>query len=170
MDTRARSSLAGGLVLILLGVAFLVAQVMPEQFAWLNPERNWPLIIIGVGLLLLIIGLLTGAPAMAVPACIVGGIGGILYVQNATGNWESWSYAWTLIPGFVGVGVMLSGLLSGQGSKAIQEGGGSILVSLVLFAIFGSLFGAADFAIPIWPVMLIAVGVIMLIRAIVRSR
>jgi hypothetical protein len=170
MDTRARSSLAGGLALILLGVVFLIAQVMPEQFAWLDPEKNWPLIIIGVGVLLFVIGLLSGAPAMAVPACIVGGIGGILYVQNATDNWASWSYAWTLIPGFVGVGVLLSGLLSGRGSKAIQEGGGSILVSMVLFAIFGSLFGAADFVIPIWPIMLIAVGVIMLIRAIVRPR
>ena len=170
MDTRARSSLAGGLALILLGVVFLIAQVMPEQFTWLNPERNWPLIVIGVGLLLFIIGLLTGAPAMAVPACIVGGIGGILYFQNATGNWESWSYAWTLIPGFVGVGVVLSGLLSGRSGKALQEGGGSILVSMVLFAIFGSIFGAADFAIPVWPIMLIAVGVIMLIRTIVRSR
>jgi hypothetical protein len=170
MDTRARSSLAGGLALILLGVVFLIAQIMPEQFAWLNPERNWPLIVIGVGLLLLLIGLLTGAPAMAVPACIVGGIGGILYVQNATQNWGSWSYVWTLIPGFVGVGVMLSGLLSGRGTKAIQEGGGSILVSLILFAIFGSLFGAADFVIPIWPVLLIAVGVITLIRAVIRSR
>lgn len=170
MDTRARSSLAGGLALILLGVVFLIAQVMPEQFTWLNPEKNWPLIVIGVGLLLFIIGLLTSAPAMAVPACIVGGIGGILYFQNATGNWESWSYTWTLIPGFVGVGVLLSGLLSGRGGKAIQEGGGSILVSMVLFAIFGSIFGAADFILPIWPIMLIAVGVILLIRAIVRPR
>jgi hypothetical protein len=110
MDRRRRSSLAAGLVLILLGAWFLVAQWVPGLQTWFS----WPLTIVGVGVLLLIIGLLTRVPAMAVPACIVGGIGGLLYWQNATGNWESWAYAWTLIPGFVGVGIVLSGLLGGE--------------------------------------------------------
>ena len=42
--------------------------------------------------------LLTGQPGMLVPACIVGGIGGMLYWQNLTGDWASWSYSWSLIP------------------------------------------------------------------------
>ena len=64
---------------------------------------SWPLIVVAVGAGLLVLGLLVGAPEMAIPAVIVGGIGGILYYQNLSGNWASWSYLWTLIPGFSGL-------------------------------------------------------------------
>jgi hypothetical protein len=169
MDLKRRTNLAAGLVLILIGGAFLVAQLVPDAFAWLAPATSWPLFIIGLGVLLLLIGLLTGVPAMAVPACIVGGIGGLLYWQNATDNWASWAYVWTLIPGFVGIGVILSGLFSGQPRKAIRDGGGSILVSLVLFTIFGFFFGRDAFQGILWPILLIALGAVVLIRTIFRS-
>jgi hypothetical protein len=170
MNMKMRSNIAGGLVLILIGAAFLLAQLRPGLFDWLDPAQNWPLIIIGVGVLLLVIGLLTGVPAMAVPASIVGGVGGLLYWQNITGNWESWAYAWALIPGFVGVGIVISGLLSGQARQALRDGGRTILVSLVLLAIFGSFLGPRDFAAPVWPILLIAAGVIFLLQAILRPR
>jgi len=166
MDRRRRSSLAAGLVLILLGAWFLAIQWVPELQAWFS----WPLIIVGVGVLLLIVGLLTGVPAMAVPACIVGGIGGLLYWQNATGNWQSWAYVWTLIPGFVGVGIVLSGLLGGETRRSVRGGGRLILISLVLFAVFGSFFGALGLVGPYWPVLLIVLGVLALARSLFRSR
>jgi hypothetical protein len=169
MDLKRRTNLAAGLVLILIGGVFLVGQLVPDAFAWLDSANSWPLFIIGLGVLLLVIGLLTGVPAMAVPACIVGGIGGLLYWQNATGNWASWAYVWTLIPGFVGIGIVLSGLFSGQPRKAIREGGGSIFVSLVLFTIFGFFFGRDAFQGILWPIMLIALGAVVLIRTIFRS-
>ena len=161
-----RSSLAAGLVLILLGALFLVIQLVPELEAWFS----WPWIIIGVGIFLLVIGLLTGVPAMAVPACIVGGIGGLLCWQNATGNWESWAYAWALIPGFVGVGIVLSGLLGGETRQAIRGGGWLIMISLMLFAVFGSFFGALGLAGDYWPVLLIFLGLLILGRSLFRSR
>jgi hypothetical protein len=107
---------------------------------------------------------------MAVPACIVGGIGGLLYYQNASGNWDSWAYAWALIPGFVGVGVILSGLLAGRGRQALIEGGGTVLVSLVLFAVFGSFLGGGDFPPLVWPILLIGAGVLLLLRTLLPSR
>jgi hypothetical protein len=131
---------------------------------------SWPLTIVGVGVLLLAIGLLTGVPAMAAPACIVGGIGGLLYWQNATENRESWAYAWTLIPGFVGVGIVLSGLLGGEIRQSVSGGGWLILISLVLFTIFGSFFGALGFVGDYWPVLLILLGLLVLIRPLFRSR
>ena len=166
MDRRRGSSLAAGLVLILLGAWFLVAQWVPGLQIWFS----WPLTIVGLGVLLLIIGLLTRVPAMAVPACIVGGIGGLLYWQNATGNWESWAYAWTLIPGFVGVGIVLSGLLGGESRQSVSGGGWLILISLVLFTIFGSFFGALGIVGDYWPVLLILLGLLILIRSLFRSR
>jgi len=161
-----KSSLVVGLVLILLGAWFLVVQLVPGLQIWFS----WPLIVVSVGVFLLLLGLLTGAPGLAVPACIVGGIGGLLYWQNATGNWESWSYMWTLIPGFVGVGVVLSGMLGRDGLQAMRGGGSLILISLVLFAIFGSVFGAPGMVGDYWPVLLIALGLLMLGRSLFRSR
>jgi len=166
MNRKRRSNLTAGLVLILLGAWFLVAQLVPGLQAWIS----WPWIIMGVGGVLMMIGLLTGVPGLAVPACIVGGIGGLLYWQNTTGNWESWAYAWTLIPGFVGVGIVLSGLLSGETRRAVRGGGWLILISLVLFTIFGSFFGALGLAGPYWPVLLIVLGLLLLVRPLFRSR
>jgi len=166
MDSKRRSSLAGGLVLILLGALFLAVQWVPGLQLWFS----WPLIIIGIGVLLLIVGLLTGVPAMAMPACIVGGIGGLLYWQNATGNWESWAYVWTLIPGFVGVGMVLSGLLGGDTRQTVRGGGWLILISLVLFAVFASFFGALGLVGSYWPVLLIGLGLLLLAQSLFRSR
>lgn len=89
------------------------------------------MIIIFVALGLFVIGLLTGEPDMAIPACIVGGIGGILYFQ-AIGvlTWQSWAYMWTLIPGFVGLGLLIAGLLNWK-RKQIGEGLESLLTSAV---------------------------------------
>lgn len=166
MARRTRSSVIGGTLLILLGLFFLVLQMMPEQMAWLRLEVSWPLIVVGVGLFLLIFGLLVGAPGMAVPACVVGGIGALLYWQNATGNWDSWSYVWSLIPGFVGIGVILNGLLGGEKLRDSLEGGfWLILISLVMFAIFGSFLGGLTLFGSYWPVLLIVLGLVVLVRS-----
>jgi hypothetical protein len=166
MHRRRRSSLAGGLLLILLGTLFLVVQQVPELQLWFS----WPWIIIGVGGFLLVLGLVIGEPSMAIPACIVGGIGGILYWQEITGNWDSWAYAWTLIPGFVGVGIVLSGLLGGEFRQSVRGGGWLIIISLVLFAVFGSFFGGLGLLGPYWPVLLIMLGLLVLIRPLFRPR
>ncbi len=166
MDRRRRSSLAGGILLILLGVAFLAFQVLPGVRHWFS----WPWIIIGVGVLMLLVSLLTAVPALAIPACIVSGIGGLFYWQSVTGNWESWSYAWALIPGFVGVGILLSNLLSGKVRQAVRDGGGLILTSLILFVVFASLLGGVNLLGPYWPVILILLGLWGLVRPLFRSR
>jgi len=169
MEKRTRSSVIGGTLLILLGVFFLIYQIMPEQMRWLRMDMSWPMIIVGVGLFLLVFGLLVGAPGMAVPACVVGGIGGLLYWQNATGNWESWSYAWALIPGFVGVGVILTALLGGGKIRDALEGGfWLILISMVMFAIFGSFLGGLTLLGNYWPALLILLGVIVLVKNVLK--
>lgn len=169
MEQRNRTNLAAGLLLILVGGVFLAAQIAPGLFTWFQPELNWPLFVVGAGFVLLVIGLLANEPGMAVPACIVGGVGGLLYWQNLTKRWETWSYAWALIPGFVGVGVILSGILSGQTAQSFREGGRAILVSLVLFVVFGTIMGG-QFTGFVWPSILIAAGVILLIGNLLRGR
>jgi hypothetical protein len=171
MESRTRRSIASGTLLILLGLLFLAYQFMPERFSWLQINMSWPLIIIGVGFFLLVLGLLVGAPGMAVPASILGGIGGLLYWQNATGQWETWSYVWALIPGFVGVGIILSGLLGGGKLRASFESGAMLVfISLVLFAIFGTFLGGLQLFGNYWPVLLILLGLIILVRSFFPRR
>jgi hypothetical protein len=168
MNTSQRSGLAGGLILIVLGLIFLSFQWLPGMWDWAT-EATWPLIIVGIGIVLLVIGLIARAPGLAVPACIVGGIGLLLYWQNATGNWESWAYAWTLIPGFVGVGTMLMGVIEGKG-ETIRAGIWLIIISLILFAIFASFLGGPVSLGKYWPVLLILLGVILLVRYLTGGR
>jgi hypothetical protein len=152
-------------LLILLGIGFLVVQFLPGWTGWFS----WPMLIVGVGVFLLLLGIFNREPGMAIPACIVGGIGGLMYWQNATGNWDSWSYAWTLIPGFAGIGTILSGILSGDGSQ-VRGGLWPLVISLILFAAFGSFFGAMGFLGRYWPVLLIALGVLLLFESVFRRR
>lgn len=168
MNRRNRSNLIAGALLVLIGVFLLARQFVPSLQIWFN-VWSWPFYVIAVGVLLAIIGLLTGEPDMAVPACIVGGIGCILYWQNATGNWDSWTYAWTLIPGFVGVGQIISGLFGAPSKrwKMVKEGLSTLATSVVLFLIFGSFFGFSLLG-DYWPILLILVGLWTIVRALLR--
>ena len=169
MDKKQRSNLAGGIVLVLIGAWFLATQLVPGLDVRIFGSDGWPLIIVSVGVILLLIGLLTGVPEMAVPACIVGGIGGLLYWQNANNAWESWAYAWALIPGFVGVGTMLSGILGGKRGE-ITGGAWLVFISLVMFAIFSSFLGGPNLFGPYWPVLLIVGGLLILARGLFGRR
>lgn len=170
MSQRYRQNLNAGVLLILVGAIILAFKLVPQLGYWFQVEYSWPLIVLAVGLGLLVIGILSGAPFMAVPAFIVAGIGGLLYWQNATGRWESWAYAWALIPGFAGLGTVVAGLLGGQPRKSIPAGLQTILVSVILFAIFASFLGGGDFLGPYWPVLLIALGLILLARPFYARR
>jgi hypothetical protein len=167
-----RRMLAFGVILMLLGGLFLLSRVAPGLFGWMG-ALSWPLIIVGAGVLLLLVGALAGAPGLAVPAAIVGGIGGLLYWQNATGNWQSWAYAWTLIPGFVGVGVILAGLLEGKAS-AVGSGLWLVVISAILFVVFSAIMspfvGGPVVLGRYWPVLLIVLGALLLGQAFFQRR
>jgi hypothetical protein len=170
MDARQRTALAGGILLILLGACLLLARMSPDFQALLPQNLGWPLSLVGVGLLLLVIGLVSGTPAMAVPACVVAGIGLILNYQVATGDWGSWLYMWALIPGFAGFGTVLAGILGMNPSRSIPDGLWTMVVSLALFLVFSSIFGGPVPAGPYWPVLLIALGLVGLIRNVFFPR
>jgi len=172
MTKQRRSDLVFGIILLLLGGWFLAAQfnLVPDLNQIINIQYQWPLIVIGVGVLLFLLGLLLRTPGLSVPACIVGGIGGLLYWSNLSGNWEDWSYLWTLIPGFVGVGVILSTLLGGEEKRGYREGLRLILVSAVLFVIFLMLFSGQGYFLQYWPVLVIIAGIWIIIQTIFRRK
>ena len=168
MNRRRRTGLVGGILLILLGGWLLAVQLVPGLETLINIEFSWPWFVIAAGVILLIFGLLTGEAGMAVPACIVGGIGVLLYYQNTTGNWESWAYAWTLIPGFAGVGAILAGILGDNPRRSIYDGINLIVISAVMFVIFGSFLGGLNLLGAYWPVLLILLGLWLLVQPLLR--
>jgi hypothetical protein len=170
MRRQGRTQLGLGIILILLGAWFIAQRTFHEVVAFVERFSDWPFTVIGVGGLLFLLGLILGAPGMAVPAAIVSGIGGILYYQNMTGQWESWSYMWTLIPGFVGVGVILQGLLGEDTRNNLRHGLNLMVVSAVLFLIFSSFLGGWDLLGNFGPaILLILLGLWVLGRGLYRS-
>lgn len=164
-----RTNLALGLILLILGGWLLLSRQVPA-FRELAENMTGATWTIAAGALVLLIGLLTGSPGMAVPASIVAGIGGILYYQEQTGNFASWSYMWTLIPGFVGVGSILAGLLGENTRRSLAHGLRLIVTSAVLFLIFATFLGGlailGDYGLPI---LLILLGLYVLARGFARG-
>ncbi len=170
MDTNQRSRLGLGLLLILAGIFITAYQFIPGFKALFDFQYSWPISIIAVGAALLAIGLLSGAPDMAVPACIVAGTGAILYWQNLTGDFASWAYAWTLYPGFAGLGVIIASLFKPGSRKKALEGLNSLFVSAVLFLVAASLFGPLKLFGPYWPLLLILFGLYLIIRSLFKPK
>jgi hypothetical protein len=129
VDDHRRPGIAAGVLLVLFGVALLALQLVPGLRVWLDISFGWPSIIIGIGAVMLFAGLFTWQPGLVNGGCIVAGIGGILYWQNATNTWASWAYAWTLIPAFAGVGMILAGVMQGDFLRSLRMGLWQILTS-----------------------------------------
>ena len=163
-----RTNLFLGILLILIGGWLVLTRQVPALQNWLD-EFTWPMWVIGAGLLVLLIGLITGAPGMAVPASIIAGIGGILYYQNATDDFGSWAYMWTLIPGFVGIGTILAGLLGEHTRQNLARGMNLVVISAVMFLVFATFFGGLDILGDYGAaVILILLGVYVLLRGFVQ--
>lgn len=166
-----RSSLFLGILLIAVGGWLIATRQIPDLQAWLDENFTWPMWTIGAGLLVLLIGLVNGAPGMAVPASIIAGVGGILYYQNETGDYSTWSFAWTLIPGFVGVGTMLAGLLGENTRRNLAGGLRLVAISAVLFLVFATFLGRFNFLGEYGAaIILILLGVFVLAQGIMRGR
>ena len=141
MNKKGRSQLALGVILILLGAWFLADKSIPAFHSFFDKYTEWPVNMLLIGGVIFILGLVLGQPGMSVPAAIVAGLGGIFYYQDATGDFASWSYMWALIPGFIGVGTIVAGLLGENTAQNLKHGLNMMVISAVLFLVFSSFFG-----------------------------
>ncbi len=176
-STPDRGRLLIGVVLIVLGGAALVGQLAGFDVG----ESGWPLLVLGPGLAMLVIGVLLRGPG-GVALSIVGGIttmtGFVLLYQQLTGAWATWAYAWALVaPGGVGLGMWLSGLA--QGDRELTENGGRVaLVGVGLFIGFGIFFegflglttGRTLFDEPVLPAILVVAGVAIIAYGLMAGR
>jgi hypothetical protein len=166
-----RASLFLGLLLVAVGVWLIASRQVPSLRTWMEDNFSWPLLVIGFGVLLFILGLITSSPSMAVSACLFAGVGGILYYQVQENDFSSWKYMWALIPGFVGVGIILEGLFGEDRRENIWRGINLIIISAILFIIFATYFGGltilGEYGLP---VILISLGLYLLARGFLRGR
>jgi hypothetical protein len=173
---RDRGGVILGIVLIALGGLFLL-----DRLAGIDLGRaGWPLFIIVPGVLLLVWGLtMTGREGigLAVGGGITLVVGLILAVQNATGLWATWAYAWALVgPGGTGIGLTGYGLTH-RDQGLVASGVRSLGSGLALFFAFGLFFegliglsGTPFLTTDIGPVVLIAVGTVILVLGLTRGR
>ena len=162
------SSIAAGIILILAGLFFLLLPLFPNIASVINIGQHWPLIIVAVGGLFLV-GALLGVTGLAIPGTTIAGIGGLLYYQNINNAWESWSYAWALIPGVVGIGIFISRILEGDPRRGLREGGGLIVISSILFIVFGALLGGGFSVGVVVAMFLIVFGLWLFFKALFSS-
>ena len=163
-----RTSLVLGVLLIAVGGWMILTNQVPAIQDWIEGHSTGAVYTIGAGLLILLIGLLTNAPGMAIPASIVAGVGGILYYQDMQKDYSSWSYMWTLILGFIGVGTILAGLL-GERSGNFSRGLRLIAISIVMFLVFGTLLGGLSILGSYGtPILIILLGLFILARGFMR--
>jgi hypothetical protein len=165
---RILSSVVVGVALIVLGVFFLIGQVLRIEI-W---SFLWPLIIILFGAAFFV-GMFAGGPRMgglAIPGSMFVILGLVLLAHNTFGNWVGMSYAWALFaPGGVGVGLVIQSWYSHR--PDLKKAGYTLMaLGLILFVCFGVFFelvlslGAfARSANLVWPVVLIALGVLMIV-------
>ena len=135
---RNTGSLVGGSLLIIFGMLALLGKLFQNFNFW---NTFWPFIIIGVGLLFFV-GMFAGGKSvsgLAIPGSIVTTIGLMLFYQNITNHWESWSYGWTVILVAVGVGIFIMGAW-GQNESQRAAGLRVLRIGLIMFIIFGAFF------------------------------
>jgi len=129
-----------GAVVLISGVFVLANRLIPSLHGWTNNFLSWPALFVGLGLIILFTGLITGKSIVVVIAATIAGLGGILYYANMTSDWTSWSFTWTLLPGFWGVGNIISGLVFGE-QKKTHSGINQVIISTIFFTLLAGFFG-----------------------------
>src|SRR3989454_7461789 len=171
---RAGSSVAFGVVLVVLGLFALLV-----QFTGFDAGGSWPLFVVIPGLTLLLVGFLSLGTGALIPGAILTVIGLILAYMNATQDWPAWAFAWPLVaPGGVGLGIWLQGLRTSD-AHLLRQGRVLMFVAALIFiigfVIFGTIFRISEtdygwFGKAALPALLIIIGIVLLARSIQRSR
>ena len=165
-----------GIVLVVVGVFALLVDLSRADLT----QYGWPLFIIVPGVTLMVVGFFSVGAAATVPGGIVTMVGVVLAYCNATGDWPFWAYGWSLVtPGGVGLGIYLQALRD-RDQNALRTGRTLLFISLLIFLIgfvlFESILGISGrdyfgpFGKAAFPVLMILVGVILLVRRMQQTR
>ena len=157
-------SLIVGAALIAVGLLALAGQLFRGFDFW---GSVWPFFIVGAGALFFVGMFSAGrsAAGLAIPGSILVAVGSMLFLQNLSGHWESWTYGWTVILIAVGVGIYIMGRYTenpGQRSSGLSL----IKVGTILFVIFAGffemIFNEFAFSRFLFPAALILLGIYLI--------
>lgn len=176
MMDRGALILGGGL--LFMGVLLLLGRLLQVPFG----DYLWPFIFIVPGVLVLLTSLSTESSSgegLAILGSILTMLGLVFFVQTITDLWASWAYVWALVaPTSVGIGQMVYGLRKDR-DAIVQSGRRLANMGLFMFAIgfvFFELiiglsgFGFANFGLPVFPMILIFAGLVILVKSLFRGR
>lgn len=170
-----RVSLFFGGFLVLLGGLVLLGNVLPllgvAPLAW---GQLWPAVFIVLSLMFFLPPFIfpaarAGLAGLYIPGAIVLVLGLIFQYQVLTRDWLSWAYAWLLIPGSVGLGLMLGAWVGKWGKGASITGAVMFGIFLGLFGLFATFLAQSTVLRIAGPIMLIVLGVLQLIRSLRRN-
>ncbi len=139
---------------------------------WLDLGALWPVFILAPGAVFLAVAMTNGraTAGLAIPGSIITGTAVLMFIQNVTGYWESWAYAWTLYGVFLGVGFVIMANVLGD-DKLASLGRSFMLFGLMAFGAFGFFFeviiGLGGLKGGWWAWLLIAAGILILVRSFV---
>jgi hypothetical protein len=169
--------LVAGIVLVVIGVAFLLIRVADMALG----AGAWPLWLIVPGLAMLA-GSLAIPPraglGLAIPGTIIAIVGAILWVQEAYGLYATWAYAWALVaPTGPGLAMLIYGLARGDHELA-ADGFRTFLVGIGLFLGFALFFegviGISGHRIAnldeVLPYILVGFGVLLVVASLFGGR
>ena len=145
-----------GVLLIIFGLFFLAKEIAPQYF----PVWEWPFYIIGLGGIFIIWAITSGVGRLAIPGTTMAGIGSILFYLEHTGGWRRTSISWALIPSFIGLGVIIAGLIDRNFKSVLVSGLTMFLISGITFFALGINYGLPPEITKFWPILLILFGIL----------
>ena len=169
METTNRGAVVVGLLLIASGAVFLLVNLLPG----LDLGRMWPGIFFAIAVALLVPPWILPAHRHALAGFLIPGVillvlGLILTYQVITDDWDSWAYAWALIPASVGAGLWIAARLGYWGPGASTVGLWLLGGSLVGFVVFAAFLGRDSPLGRGAPAALIVLGVLITGTALIR--
>jgi uncharacterized membrane protein YhhN len=153
---RRNEGWVGGVVLIVIGVALLVGQVAGDLGRF---------VLLAIGLVLLAIYPLTRSPGTLIGGGIVAGLGaGVLAASYLTGDQAAAAVLFGLGGGFLLV--WLIGSLRGHDETRVWP----LIPGTILVVVAAGLVAQANERVVsiAWPVAIIAVGVVIIVAAVLR--
>ena len=175
---RGDSMAAIGSAIVVIGVlTYFIQMASLDVASWLGGS-GWTLFVIVPGVALLIAAVFLGektALIATIAGAVLTTVGGLLLYQDQTAHYESWAYAWALIPGSVGAALAVHGLrfkrsdLVTVGTRMVAGFGVLLLVGAWFFeTIFRTNQAPFDLG-DNWPIALIALGGVLFIAGLLRG-
>lgn len=168
MNTLERGRVVAAIFLIGLGVVLFGLNFFPT----LKAGITWPVIFFIFTAAFYLPPLIwpearQGLAALFIPGSVMLVLGSIFSYNMFSGDWESWSYIWALIPAGVGFGLMLAAWIGQWGKSTMWAGLWIMLSSVTVFSILSALFGSVTLK-SVGPVLLIFSGIMLIVQTLIK--